>query len=33
MEAAAALERDLGVEPHIASASAHVLRAIRVETA
>jgi 3-hydroxyisobutyrate dehydrogenase-like beta-hydroxyacid dehydrogenase len=31
MEAAAALERDLGVEPHIAAAAANVLRAIRVQ--
>jgi len=30
--AAASLERDLGVEPHVAAAAANVLRAIRVDT-
>jgi len=32
MGAAASLERDLGVEPHVAAAAANVLRAIRVDT-
>jgi hypothetical protein len=31
MAAAASLERDLGVEPHVAVAAANVLRAIRVD--
>ena len=32
MDAAAALERDLGVESHVTVAAANVLRAIRVDT-